>query len=173
MEARKQAAIVAGQRAAKSTPLVMLIYMVVLAGMVVAFVMTGSFQYVQNALGQWAVPTVAAIGAILLIFLATIPMRWRRSTAQFSQAVATMPVDYPVYAVEGNVKLKSRSGGGSIDGSSYFTFYYVNVGGKEFQVSVGRYKALKKAIERGGHYRLYYAENGRSAFLLSAEPTGR
>ena len=55
MQAKKEAAIATGQRAAKGTPLVMLFYIVVLGAIVVAFVATGSFGYVQNALGQWTV----------------------------------------------------------------------------------------------------------------------
>ena len=40
-------------------------------------------------------------------------------------------------------------------------------------MSEGRYRALKQAIEGRDTYRLYYAEYGKSAFLLSAEAVSR
>ena len=101
----------------------MLFYVVVLGAIVVAFVATGSFGYVQNALGQWAVPALAGVGAVLLLFVAMIPRSYRRSVAQFNQTAAVMPTDYPVRSITGKIRLKTRSYGGNVDSPDTMKFH--------------------------------------------------
>ncbi len=172
MALRKQSAIRTGQRASKSTPLVMLYVIVVLGIIAVAFISTGSFQYVQDALGEWAIPAMIGIAALILLIVIRIPRQFQRSVAEYNQGAASMPLDYVVLSVMGEMKVRTRSFGSNVETPDTVTLYYLNVGGKDFSVSESRYKALKNAINRGAVYRLYYAEYGKTTFILSAEAAG-
>jgi hypothetical protein len=173
LQLRKEAAIASGQRASRGTPFVLLYFIVVLAIIGVAFVATGSLQSVQNALGSLTIPVVAGVVLMLLLIVATVPRSYRRSVARYRQMAVAMPVVYPVLYVDGNLKLRTHEYGGTPDTPGYITNHYVAMGGKEFVVNEGRYKALKQAVDGRGKYRLYFADTGKSGgIILSAEEVG-
>jgi hypothetical protein len=176
LKVRKEAAIATGRRATKGTPFVLLYFIVILGIIGVAFVATGSFQSVQNALGGLTVPVLGGAVLVLLLIVATVPRSYRRSVDRYELMAATMPVVYPVRYVEGNLKLKTRNvsiGGTAEDSATYITYYYLTLGGKEFQVDHQKYNEIKHAIEKRDTYKLYFADTGKSGgIILSFEPSG-
>lgn len=162
-EANRQATLERLERGPGALPAILtLVYLVILGGVAVAFFYVGGFHTLQVALGALALPVLAAVGFILLLFVGLIPFQVRRAMqAQHTRLAALPPVaSLPIEAVAGVVKTRS-----SYNDTTNSYWYDVRVGGKTFSVS----KAVMNAFQSGKPYRVYYRTEGRTLHLVSVE----
>lgn len=162
-EANRQATLERLARGPGALPLILtLVYLVILGGIAAAFFYSGGFHTLQVVLGALALPVLAALGFILLLFAGLIPFQVRRAMqTQHARLAALPPVaSVSIEAVAGEVKTRS-----SYDETSNSHWYEVRVGGKTFSVS----QVVMNAFQSGKPYRVYYRTEGRTLHLISVE----
>ncbi len=150
--------------APRSSPYIIIMYIVVFAVIAVVFVAVGGLKSIQTALGGAAIPVLAAVVLVFVVIIAVIPGQMKRSAQREQQRMASLPPvsAAPIQMIEGQIKTKS-----GYNDNTNSHWYEVHIGGKKFSVS----KDALHAFQNGKQYRLFYtiAPSGRSAMLISGE----
>lgn len=156
-----------------------LIVMLVLVAGAAYFLAGDAFKQLYQQLGSWALPVIAIIVMLIVLWL-LYARRSAKESVEMFRAMGDPMVDKPtVHGIEGRVELVKedvRSGAGNrrtrdiFDTSRVlYTNWYAQIRSSYETVKVGIPEKDRNPFEAQRTYRVFYVEHGGTRSFLSAE----